>query len=257
MSSAPEKYTREADLCADFISVIDKTGDWICYPETAGFDILLRRKADDAQIGIEAKLKLNAKVIAQALPQYLAWSCAITGPDYRAVLVPSYGVSDLGPICQALGITVMRVRREFLNHPWNSPIDPVLPKSEPGYWSPAQDWHEWCPVERCKLPDYVPDVRAGESAPLQLSAWKIQAIKLAILLDERPVTRADFKALRLSPARWTDPYTGWLAKGDGGYIRGRRCPDFRAQHPKNYAEIEADRASWAPAVPEIQKGLGV
>lgn len=257
MKAATEKYAREADLCADFISAVEKKGDWICYPETAGFDILLRRKIDDAQIGIEAKLKLNAKVIAQALPQYLAWSCAITGPDYRAVLVPSYAVSDLGPVCKALGITVLRVRREFLADRWNSPIWPPLPvPGEIGY-SPSLDWHEWCPLERCKLPDYIPDVRAGESAPLQLSAWKIQAIKLAVLLDERPVTRADFKALRLSPARWTDPYTGWLIKGDGGYVRGRGMPDFRTQHPRNYAEIEADKPNWAPPAPEMQKGLAI
>lgn len=105
-------------------------------------------------------------------------------------------------------------------------------------------WHDWMPMHRCDLPDYVPDVRAGCSAPVALTEWKIKAIKLAIILSERPVTRADFAALKISPSRWTDPWTGYLIKGDGGYVPGPRMPDFRAIHPVNYAQIEADRSKW-------------
>ena len=72
------------------------------------------------------------------------------------------------------------------------------------------EWHDWCPNQRCKIPDYVPDVAAGRSAPLQLTEWKVRAIKLAIILEERPVTRADFKALKLHPQRWLDPSAKWL-----------------------------------------------
>ena len=86
MTSAPEKYAREADLCADFISIVDKTGDWICYPETAGFDILLQRKADDVQIGVEAKLKLNAKVIARMLVSQWDGAGSHAGPSRPTVI---------------------------------------------------------------------------------------------------------------------------------------------------------------------------
>lgn len=251
MRPDPGKYLKESDLCRDFIDVVAKEGDWVCYPETAGFDILLRRKADDIQIGVEAKLKLNGKVVAQALPEHIRLIHDFRGPDYRAVLVPEYATSDLAPICEALGITVIVVRRQFLTDKWNSPIWPPLPK--PGQWyayGGEGDWFDWCPSERCRLPDYVPDVRAGDSAPVKLSDWKIRAIKLSILLDQRPVTRRDFKALGLSPSRWTDPYAGWLVKSDRGYMRGKHCPDFRAQHPKNYAEIEADKPKWAALFPK-------
>ena len=102
------------------------------------------------------------------------------------------------------------------------------------------------PQTRCVLPDYVPDVVAGASAPVALTAWKVNAIKLAILLETRPVTRSDFQALGLSPSRWTDPWTGWLQKTPRGYVRGERMPDFQKQHPRNWEEIKADGAKWMP-----------
>lgn len=48
----------------------------------------------------------------------------------------------------------------------------------------------------------------------------------------------------LSPSRWTDPHHGWLVVTPAGYVRGDRMPNFAAQHPRNYAEIKADRATW-------------
>ncbi len=74
-----------------------------------------------------------------------------------------------------------------------------------------------------------------------------------IVLEERPVTRADFKHLGLSPSRWTDPFTGWLKPTDAGYVRGPGIPDFAAHHPLNYAQIKADRAKWMPPVPAKQR----
>lgn len=244
-----EKYTREADLCADFISEVEKRGDWQAYPETQGFDILLAHKEKGIQIGVEAKLRPNLKVITQALPHWL--DQGDTGPDFRAVLVP-ISDSDFARICGALGIVVLEFRRARIGT-YNSPIRD-LPRLD-GPYSDLQirHWHDWCPSKRLKLPDYVPDVQAGSSAPVQLSEWKVKAIKLQIILQERPVTRADFKALRLSPTRWLDPCTGWLVKGGGGFVPGPGMPDLRAQHPKNFAEIEADKAKWMADLPAFQQ----
>src|SRR3546814_9584478 len=73
-------------------------------------------------------------------------------------------------------------------------------------------WHPWCPEERCVLPEYVPDVVAGIPSPIILSPWKIQAIKLAIILERRGwVTRADMRPLKLSPTIWTG-HSGYLAR---------------------------------------------
>lgn len=237
MKFEADKFASEAELCSAFMVAATAQGAWIAYPETAGFDILMVRKADGAQIGIEAKLRLNGKVLAQALPKHASWNAGSCGPDYRAVLVPRGGVSDLGPVCAALGITAIRfdrARREY----W-----PLLPKDD------SSEWFDQAVLTRCSVPGYVPDVAAGTPCPLKLTDWKIKAIKLAIILEERPITRADFKALHLNPSRWVEPHYGWLERAGepGSYTRGPNTPDFRAQHPRNYAEIEADKAKWMPA----------
>jgi len=239
----------EADLCAAFIAAVAKDGKWTAYPETAGFDILLVRNDDGAQMGVEAKLKLNAKVISQALPDYLCYRYGMDGPDYRAVLVPRDTNADLAPLCRALGIGVIgaRVQADPPNvH--SRPFWPPLPERRSDSYS-DQDWHEWGPVTRCKLPEYISDAGAGNPSPLMLTDWKIRAIKLAIILEERPVTRADFKALGLNPQRWLDPWTKWLIRAaDGGYIPGPGMPKLEREHPTNYAQIKADKAKWMPAV---------
>jgi hypothetical protein len=251
-------FSKETDLCAAFLEeVARREKGWVAYNETCGFDIVLVRASDGAQIGIEAKLALNPTVLCQAL-EGVSSSWRVDGPDYRAVLVPADATKGLAPICAALGVTVLscgkpvpRTQRSRGGH-WSSIFSPSLPdeKHELG----AKDWHEWCPERRLPLPEYVPDVVAGAPAPVALTQWKIQAIKLAILLAERPVTRADFKALRLSPSRWTDPYTGWLVKGEGGYVAGAHIPDFKAQHPTAWEQILADKEKWAPpARPEPGK----
>jgi hypothetical protein len=101
------------------------------------------------------------------------------------------------------------------------------------------------PEKRCAVPDYVPDVIAGAPAPVALTAWKVKAIRLAVLLEERAVTRSDFKHLQLSPTVWTGP-NGYLTRTPLGYVAGDRMPDLRRQHPRNYEEIRADKARWAP-----------
>ncbi len=102
---------------------------------------------------------------------------------------------------------------------------------------------------RIALPDYIPDVTAGRRSPTKLSEWKIAAIKMAILLETRAVTRADFRALKMSPTRWLNPRDGWLRRTEaGGYVAGPRIPDFRSQHPVNYLQIRADAPRWMAAI---------
>lgn len=226
-------------MCEAFIAALDKR-PWTAYPETAGFDILLVRKKDGFQIGVEAKLRLNTEVVIQSLPRW-QWDRVMTGPDCRAVLVPEYATDNgMGFIAGLLGITVIRVRDITLGQYTARGFSPSLPDENYG----AEDWHEWCPVTRCALPEYVPDVKAGSKSPLQLTQWKIRAIKLAIILEERPVTRADFKQLSLDPSRWTDKFTGWLNATPQGYVRADHCPDFKAQHPVVYEQIKADKPKW-------------
>ncbi len=245
MKSPPcHTFAKESDLCAAFISILP--ADWTAYPETGGFDILLVRNADGFQIGVEAKLRLNAKVICQAAEYDGHHYVDRAGPDCRAVLVPDGVSMDLAALCPKLGITIIRVSHDsFLaSYRKESPFRfrPNLPKNRDG-WTDRQ-WHELCPVERLPLPDWVPDVIAGDSAPVALTDWKIRAIKIAITLQKRGyVTRHDFAFFEISMSRWTQ--SRWIVPGHtrGRWVAGR-MPDFRAQHPINFEQIEADHEKW-------------
>jgi len=242
MTAAKPKFT-EADLCAAFIASIPE--EWQAYAETAGFDILLVRKADGFQIGVEAKLKLNGKVLAQAV-EANGWFNQ-QGPDCRAVLVPRDINTELAPIAAYVGLTVLRVDMHddwpgLRRHFW-----PTLPSdTQHGFWG-QDDWHQLLPSRHCDVPEYVPDVVAGAPAPVQLTRWKVGALKLAILLQHRGhLTRADFKHHGIDIRRWIAAGAEWLVPAPQGFIAGRRLPDFRAQHPQVWEQIEAEPEKWLP-----------
>lgn len=231
---------------------------WTIYREACGWDLLLVEENTSVQVGIEAKLCLNAKVLSQALPHHRWFESA--GPDYRAVLVPGGGRNlELRQLCDCIGLTVLSM---YDMHPyspepeWHLHTPSQLPDEErPESWT-MEGWHWWAPAEREKLPDYVPDVRAGVKSPIQLTEWKVRAIKLWVLLDRfGKVTRGDMKALGLSPTRFTDRFHGFLTPdpSSGGYVRHDTSPDFKAQHPRNYAEIAADFDKWCP--PMLRPGF--
>jgi hypothetical protein len=262
------EFRTEKDLCACFIEIIKRRPDlkqprneWVVYPETGGFDILLVRKSDGFQIGIEAKLRLNAKVVAQSLPDKYDHG---VGPDFRAILVPHKSANaDLKAICDYIGVTIITLDLIKLNpvvydfmtargEPIPGPkyrVSPDLPDEDRKLSYLGMDrWHDWCPIHRITLPDYVPDCDAGCPSPLRLTDWKIRAIKIAVLLERfGSVTRTDFKDLKIDERRWTQG-TGWLRLGDhrGVYLRGEQLPDFKMQHPKNYDEIAACIDDWLP-----------
>mgnify|MGYP000400939457 CR=1 FL=1 len=248
-----------ADLCADFIKTVSKirNSDWIAYPETADWDILLVRRSDGLQIGIEAKLRLNLKVLSQALPSNSVWTqWRGDGPDCRAVLVPRGACNtEAAAIAKYLGITVIKMgsmpdeKAYFPN--WDYVFYPQLPDEDRDSYD--DDWFDFNPLIRCDLPEYIPDVGAGGSAPVKLTEWKIKAIRLSVLLEKRGyLTAADFKHFRCSMSRWTQGGLDycWLQRGSlrGQWVRGPNIPDFRAQHPVNYAEIEADFRGFAAAL---------
>ncbi|MCF5956408.1 hypothetical protein L2236_24665, partial [Xanthomonas perforans] len=82
-SDAKALFKTEAQLCEVFIRDMNAQAGWTCYPETAGFDILAVHDSG-RQIGIEAKLALNAKVADQILPADYEARYETQGPDHRA-----------------------------------------------------------------------------------------------------------------------------------------------------------------------------
>lgn len=239
-------FATEVDLCAGFLGVIAKEGRWIPYAETAGWDILMVRKSDGFQIGIQAKLKLNTAVINQAIEDSYR-NADHSGPDCRAVLVPMGDDGGFNTIAAYIGITIIRVWKESFG---GFRIDPGLPDGK-NRW-PDRVWHELCPMKRHRLPDYVPDVRAGSPSPIQLTEWKISAIKMAILLERRGyVRRSDFAHIGIDHRRWIAP-GGWLRRCDCGI--GWFGPlNFKREHPRVYSEIAADIAKWAPPVSLLER----
>lgn len=245
------KFESEADLVQAFCADLAKSRagpDWTVYHETGGFDLLLVHEKTAIQLGIEAKLSLNVKVLTQAMPHRYGQD---DGPDYRGVLVP-FGATQAGvaELAEWLGLGIISFRKPDRYSKAYYPLP-----DENGAWE--HGWHPWLPTRRCTVPDYIPDVVGGKRSPLQLTDWKIRAIKLLILLDKRGfVTRADLKVLGLSPSRWTAP-GGFLKAENGAYVRYERTPDFRLEHPTNTAQIEASFATWAPPPSGVQQTLMV
>lgn len=234
-ASAKDFFKTEAELCAAYQESAASEG-WIIYPETAGFDLLLVRADTGHQLGIEAKLSLNAKVCEQIIPSQ--WTNADVGPDWRAVLVPEIGgAHGLRQMLEILGVMVFCPREGAGRYDgttgqytrrWDFPVA--------GNRYDAA-WHDWNPKKRCELPEIIPRVAAGVPAPIQLTPWKIGALKvLAILKVDGCVTRDEVRACGVDPRRFCAA-DGWLAPaGDGKWTRGR-MPAFDEQHPEAFTEL--------------------
>lgn len=259
-------FENEAALCTAFIAALPE--GWIAYPETCGFDIVLLAPWG-ATIAVEAKQRLNVEVLVQAMEEGSSYRIAAQGPDFRAVLVPSGTLQvGLSAIAQRLGITVIQMFKERRRYPMlgEEYFQPGLPsppeKDSQRYWSGDENWHDCAPWQLLKLPDYVPNVAAGHSAPTKLTEWKIRAIKIAILATRRGwVARPDFKHIQIDHRRWLSrENSGWLIPGEvrGQWVPGPALGVFQKQHPANYAQIEADYDRWRTpdfAMPAEQKIL--
>lgn len=265
MKSAFPTFDTEAALCQAFILGVPK--DWIVYPETCGWDMVLVHRVGGWQIGVEAKLTLNAKVLMQAID---GRRHAGPGPDFRAVLVGKV-VAENAYLAKALGLTVIAPDAiSALDRPeWyakRSPQGPKVPTFRPklpkvealtkigdwwSTWDQDNDWLDQFPQQRCVLPDYVPEVACGVPSPMILSDWKIKAMRVCVWVEKNTtITRAKFKALGIDPSRWMTGHWLIAAETRGDWIAGPRFPaaQLRKEHPAAYAKIEADYDEWSKKV---------
>lgn len=222
-------FATEAELCADFIAWMKHEG-WVCYPETCGWDILLVN-AEGTQMGVQAKLRLNAKVLLQCV-ELGAYND--TGPDHRVILVPDN--NELAQVADILGVGVYTASS---NYDWirQRGFNTGIPAFDLRPFRSVVELHDWNPLKRHELPEFVPDVAAGASAPIQLTRWKIAALRVLATLEVRgSITREDIRRCGCDPRRWTDS-AQWLSpQGNGVFVRGK-APRFDQQHPVVYAEI--------------------
>lgn len=241
-------FETEAALCAAFIEWAKGCG-YTCYPETEGWDILLV-DSSGFQIGVEAKLRLNITVILQALPQY----SPDIGPDHRAVLVPERG--PLAAVLPYLGIECFyttarysaRATRHYFTH------DDSFGAT---YGRPMFDWN---PVKRHKLPQYIPDVPAGVPAPVQLTPWKIGALRVLAHIELfGPLTRKQVNTYGIDSRAWCGhgawliPVDGSASTRNGRWARGPKCPAFDKQHPDVYAQVLADMQDSPPPQQKVME----
>src|SRR5574337_326374 len=239
-----DEFKTEAELCADFTVHAKKCGATV-YAETHGWDLLVVNP-DGVQIGIQAKLHFGVKVLSQAMDHWWNSLSEKSGPDYRAILLPrSSGAETL---ILALGL-VEFFKSSYSRHGYN--IDPV--RIEDGRFT----HHNWNPERRLTLPEYVPDVTGGHAAPIQLTKWKIGALKLTAILELRGyLTRTDFNAVGINPQRWIGP-SGWLEiESRGRYRRGKDL-NFDKQHPEVYEQVKNDMKQFVEGGLPLSKPTAV
>lgn len=175
---------------------------WQPYPEASGWDLLLVRPSDGFQVGVQAKLRPNVDVLAQALV-----SSRSAGPEVHAALVPSCSRA-FREVALALGVLVLEAAHFDAERrgPWRSA--PKLPELVAGA---RHHQHR----TRCWLPPFVPSLPAGVPGPRQVTPWQVGAARLCALLRERGdegVLVAEIRALGLAPSTWQQK---WLQRVPG------------------------------------------
>lgn len=241
-----ELLPTEQSLCALFLREFNAIEGWTCYPETGGFDIVVAHESG-RQIGVEAKLQLNAKVADQILPSDSEQRYREVGPDHRLVIVRSITEANAGiaKMLDQLGVMVWDARMtcrgvggwegESFQIDHKLLADDHSTEHRFGWFA----WPDWNPVERLQLPEIAPNLPAGVAAPVQLTPWKQNALRvLATLRTKGTITAKEIASLGCSPSMWTQQ---WLDRGPvrGQWVESDRLPRFDEQHPDIYAVVLA------------------
>ena len=255
-SEIRQHFPTERALCDLFMAEMNAIHGWTCYPETAGFDVLAAHESG-RQIGVEAKLALNAKVADQILPPDYSARYEAAGPDHRLVIVPCLTEASAGiaRMLTLLGVAVW--------HPYHNGMRPtfdvdrslrydaIAGEDDPRFRDVGlgHTLFDWNPVKRCELPAMVPDVPAGVPAPLRMTPWKAGALRaLALLRLQGFITAKQIAAQGISPSLWIQQ---WLERGEqrGQWVSGEKTPWKHAeQHPAEFAAaLEEMRAPGAQA----------
>lgn len=183
-------FDSETQLCTAFAEAASAAG-WVVYPETSGCDLLLVAREDvrtrgchpGDQIAVQAKLRANIDVLAQALPDLRASS----GPSFTAVLVPKC-TREFRTVAHRLGVLVIAATRFR-----KGPI--------------VFDWVNDLTRLEYSVPLWTPDVEVwtdpGVKAPKSITPWKMSALRLCLVaMNQGYLLYSDFKAARVSMTVW-------------------------------------------------------
>lgn len=241
----PDPLKTEAELCALFIREFNELEGWTCYPEAAGFDILAVH-ADGRQIGVQAKLQLNAKVADQILPTDREDYYGAAGPDHRLVIVSKITEASAGiaRMLDMLGVKVLCPRhiksKAGNGYTFESFKDLRGARTKKSVLN-QPSLFDWNPAKRCTVPAIAEDTPAGVPCPIRLTPWKESAIKvMAKLRKQGFISTKEIAAHGISTTRWTRPRgrkPAWLVKGSvrGQWVETPHLPALDQQHPALYS----------------------
>lgn len=238
-------FKTEADLCTLFIREFNELDGWTCYPEAGGFDVLVVHD-DGRQIGVEAKLVLNAKVADQILPALSDDYHAAPGPDYRLVIVGKISDANAGiaKMLAMMGVLVLSPYTHSTPADYTFGLEHVLLEARNSVASYTSRYlFDWNPAERCPVPMVVSGLPAGVPAPRRLTPWKEAALRVVALLRRQgSITSKQIADHGISVGYWTQSYgekKAWLVKGlvRGQWLETEHMPPFDKQHPEAYALV--------------------
>lgn len=183
-------FSTESLLCDKFIAAARESREhqWKVYPETSGWDVLLARASDGFQVGVQAKLRPNVDVLAQANVKL-----RYKGPDIHAVLVPSCN-GAFCEVAEALGIMVVQAKVLEVGASWgvDRNLDALVSKAQTHAHLKG----------RCWLPPFEPNLPAGVPGPRQVTQWKCNVAQVcAQIRAGEAISRDTAKYLRLDPAQ--------------------------------------------------------
>ncbi len=249
-------FTKESELCELFIREFNTIDGWTCYPEAAGFDVLVVHQ-DGRQIGVEAKLTLNAKVADQILPNQGDDYFSKPGPDHRLVIACKIPAASAGiaKMLSRLGVTVItpqsgRTKSGYaFSFHLNAKV--LFHESAPILFG-RERLFDWNPAERCRVPAMATNLPAGIPSPVKLTPWKEAALKVIALMRQQGfITAKQIAHYGMGSSRWTQhsDKPAWLRKGNarGQWVETEHMPAFDKQHPELYAYEVAATAAHSQA----------
>lgn len=200
-------FATEADLCSAVIVRLREWG-WTVYPESCGFDFVAVR--DLIQVGVEAKLRPNLRVLSQALDRF---DRRLRVPHCIATLVERRN-ADFDRVAERAGLTSLS---------WVSHFMDANPRHfETELRNGQLRFRTACGSEAgtLRLPDLVIDVPAGVPSPQTASAWKVRAVKMALRLRAgEEITRSNLDSEELAYSTfWA---RGWIERANPGERKAR------------------------------------
>jgi len=174
-------FGSEAELC-ELLTKVARAAGFLVHAEVGGWDLVIVSRETGLQCGVQAKLRPNVDVLAQAF----GTDSHEPGPAVHAVLVP---VPSRAFLQVAARLDVMVIQGVTLDR-----FDLASAVSRAPRW-------------QHKAPLWVPDVEiitpAGVASPRKVTEWKVNAVKLCLLIRERGyVTTADMRRLGQNRSWW-------------------------------------------------------